>query len=86
MSWRGPSSRHCAPAGNTVLFEEMSQQWRDVGNTVSDLTSLKFEPQTSRSIDKRITARPTGRLKVNLLEIYHLLTYSFFHLLGQTWE
>ena len=47
---------------NTVPFEEMSQRWLAVGNTVSDLTSLRFESQTSRSRDERVTARPTGRL------------------------
>ena len=33
--------------GNTALFEEMSQRWRAVGNTVFDLTGPRFEPQTS---------------------------------------
>ena len=47
--------------GNTASFEEMSQWWRAVGNTVSDLTGPRFKPQTSRSRDKRVTARPTGR-------------------------
>ena len=46
--------------GNTAPFEEMSQRWRAVGNTVSDLTGPKFEPQTSRSRDERVTARPTA--------------------------
>ena len=40
----------------------MSQRRRAVGNTVSDLTGPRFEPQTSRSRDERVTARPTGRL------------------------
>ena len=31
------------PAKNTARFEEMSQRWRAVTNTVSDLTSPKFE-------------------------------------------
>ena len=30
--------------GNTATFEEMLQRRRAVGNTVSDLTGLKFEP------------------------------------------
>ena len=51
-SWRGPSPRHLRP-GNTAPFEEMSQRWRAVGNTVSDLTGPRFEPQTSRSRDER---------------------------------
>ena len=45
---------------NTAPFEEMLQQWRAVGNTVSDLTGSRFEPQTSRSKDERVTAQPTG--------------------------
>ena len=56
----GPISASLRP-GNTAPFEEMSQRWRAVGNTVSDLTGPRFEPQTSRSRDKRVTARPTGR-------------------------
>ena len=42
-------------------FEEMSQRWRAVDNTVFDLTCPRFELQTSRSRDERVTARPTGR-------------------------
>ena len=39
----------------------MLQRWRSVGNTaVSDLTGMQYEPQTSRSRDERVTARPTG--------------------------
>ena len=44
----------------------MLQRWRTVGNTVSDLTSQRFEPQTFRSKDERVTARPTGRLLLKL--------------------
>ena len=47
-------------SGNTTLYEEMSQRWQAVGNTVSDLTRPRFKLLTSRSKDKRITARPTG--------------------------
>ena len=47
--------------GNTAPFEEMSLWWRFIGNTVSDLTGPRFEPQTSRFRDERVTARPTGR-------------------------
>ena len=43
----------------TASFEEMSQQWQVITNTVSDLTGQKVEPQTSRSRDVRITAQPT---------------------------
>ena len=34
---------------------------RAVGNTVSDLTDLRFEPQTSRSRDECVTAGPPGQ-------------------------
>ena len=57
-SLRGPIPASLRP-GNTAPFEEMSQRWQLVGNTVSDLTGLRFEPQTSRSRDERVTARPT---------------------------
>ena len=56
----GPISASLRPS-NTASFEEMSQRWRAVGNTVSNLTGSRFEPQTSRSRDERVTARPTGR-------------------------
>ena len=55
----GPISMSLRP-GNTATFEEISQRWRAVGNTVSDLTGPRFEPWTSRSSDKHIIARPTG--------------------------
>ena len=51
-------------------MEEKSQQWRAVGNTVSDLTGPRFEPYTSRSRDKHVTAQPTGRLhKISYMKI-----------------
>ena len=53
----GPISASLRP-GNIASFEETSQRWRVVGNTVSDLTGPRFEPQTSRSIDECVTARP----------------------------
>ena len=65
----GPISASLRP-GNTAPFEEMSQRWRAVGNTVSDLTGPRFEPQTSRSRDGRVTARPTGRYKDDIIVRY----------------
>ena len=59
----GPISASLRP-DNTAPFEEISQRWRAVGNTASDLTGPRFEPQTSRSRDESVTARPTGRLIV----------------------
>ena len=47
--------------GNTAPFKEMLQRWRAVGNTVSDLTGPRFEPQTSRSGDELVTARLVRR-------------------------
>ena len=44
-----------------AYFEEMLQRWRAVGNTVSDLTGPRSEPQTYRSKDERVTARSPGR-------------------------
>ena len=51
--------------GKAASFEEMSQRWRAVGSTVSDLTGPRFEPQTSRFSNERVTARPTGRLQLS---------------------
>ena len=56
----GPSTGHCARATLLRFSKKSCSEWRAVGNTVSNLTSPKFEPQTSRSEDERVTARPTG--------------------------
>ena len=45
-----PASASLRP-GDTASFEEMSQQWRAVGNTVSNLANPRFEHQTSRFIE-----------------------------------
>ena len=58
----GPISAPLRP-DNTAPFEEMLQQWRAVGNSASDLTGTRFEPQTSRSWDERVTTQPTARLQ-----------------------
>ena len=42
----------------------MSQRWRAIGNTVSDLTDPRFEPQTSRSRGERFPVRLTGRFNI----------------------
>ena len=47
---------------NTATFEERSQRWRAVGNSVFDLTGPRFKPTTSGFRDERVTARPPGRL------------------------
>ena len=45
----------------------MPLQWRTVGNTVSDLTGLRFESQTFCSRDERITARPTSMYQAEII-------------------
>ena len=62
---------------NTASFEKMSHWWRAFGNTASDLKGPKFEPQTSRSRDERVTARvarPTGRSL--LLVVLNIVSFS----------
>ena len=49
-----PFPRHYSRAIKAPL-EETLQPWRAVGSTVSDLISRRFEPQTSRSRDERVT-------------------------------
>ena len=61
----GLNPRVIDPAGNTASFEEMSARWRSVGNIVSDLTDRRFELQTSRFKDERVTARPSGRFTIS---------------------
>ena len=49
------------------------------GNTVSDLTDQRFEPQTFRSRNEHVTARPTGRLSFNCNQLrkqYFTLTFG----------
>ena len=41
--------------GNTAPFEKMTQRYQAVANTVPDFTGPRFEPQTSRSRDERVT-------------------------------
>ena len=42
----------------------MSLRWGIVGNTVSDLTGPRFEPQTIHSRDERVTARPKHEIEI----------------------
>ena len=60
----GPISASLRPG-----IEELSQRWRAVGNTVSDLTGSSFEPQTST--DERVTARPNNWSKISLKKRLH---------------
>ena len=52
----GPISASLRP-GNPASCEQMPQRWKAVSNSVSDLTGSRFEPQTSRSRDERVSAR-----------------------------
>ena len=54
--------------GDTAAsFEQMLQRWRVVGNTESDLTGPRFEPQTSLSRDECVAAQPSGRLTLKTI-------------------
>ena len=53
-SLRGPSP--IVAPGQHSSYRRMPQRWQAAGNIVSDLTGLRFEPQTSRSRDERVTA------------------------------
>ena len=41
-----------------------------LSNTVSELTGPRFEPQTPRSRDERVTAQPTGLFITNVIVVY----------------
>ena len=64
----GPISASLRP-GNSAPFVEMLQRWRAVDKTVSDSIGPRFEPQTSRFRDKRVTSRPTGRYAIKYFTI-----------------
>ena len=54
---------------NTVPFEEQSQPWRAVGNSVFDLTGLSFKSQTSRSRDELVITKFRQRLKIIMMVV-----------------
>ena len=60
----GPISTSSCP-GNTASFKDMSQRWQAIGNTVSELTSLKFEPKTSCSRDDRNNCSTNWPVHIN---------------------
>ena len=65
--WRGPSPCHCDRA--TKLLLKKCRSGGEPLATVFDLTGLRFEPQTSRSRAKRVTARPSCRCTLNQILI-----------------
>ena len=56
----GSSTGHCAQATLLCFSKKSCSGWLAAGNPVSNLTSPKFESQTFRTEDERVTARPTG--------------------------
>ena len=63
----GPTCASLSP-GNSASFEEMLHLWQAFDNTVPNLTGLRFDPQTYRSGDERVTAGPTGLLKKKIID------------------
>ena len=55
--------------GSTVPFEEMSQRWRAIGNTVSTLIDLIFEPRILPVLETN--ALPLDQLAGRLFLINH---------------
>ena len=55
-----------------ISFRRISQQWRAIGNTGSDLICRRFEPHTNSSRDIRVTAPLTGRSIP-----FHLIVYFY---------
>ena len=51
-----------APASNSVNNEEISKRWPVLDNPVFNLTDPRFEPQTSRSRNKRVADPFNGRV------------------------
>ena len=47
-------------SGNRASFEDTSQLWLTVGNTVSDLTAPQFEPQISAPETNALTLDQLG--------------------------
>ena len=62
---RGPAPRQLRL--QATQFFKVSQWWRAVGNTVSDLTGLRFETRAFRSRDGRVIARLTRLLSFSNL-------------------
>ena len=66
-----PSPRHCACRQHSPFQKNVAAMARL--STLSDLSSSKFEPKTSRSRDEGVTARPTcGYSKVTLVLYFGL--------------
>ena len=59
---RGGAHLHDLAHGQHSV-EEVSQRWRAVGGTVSNLTGPRIEPQTSRSDSVSLTIELTDRIR-----------------------
>ena len=57
---RGVHLRVITAAGNAAIFEEMLHRQPAVGNAVTNFTVTRFKPQTIRSRNEGVTARPTA--------------------------
>ena len=58
VTWGGMHLRYLVPGQHSS--EKTSQRWRTVGDTVSDLTDLEFEPHTSRTNSSVSTTKLTS--------------------------
>ena len=70
-SWRSSSPRHCALA--TQLLSKKYCSGASPWQHCCRFDCPRFEPQTSRSRGERVTARPTGWVK--LQEISRMLSF-----------
>ena len=77
----GPISASLRSGNTQLLSKKMLQQWRAIGNSASDLTSTRFEPQTSRSRDECATARPFD-LNARIERFYSFSHYCLFVVLS----
>ena len=66
-SWRNPSTRHwVCRQHSSFLWNIERSDWQAVGNSVSDITGLRFEAQTSRPRYDCITVWLTGRVLLKI--------------------
>ena len=83
----GPFLRHWAQAAQ--LLSKKCLSGGEPFSTLSDLTGPRFEPQTSRPRDERVTARPTNRfndkcswksklLQIGPMQLFYILSLRKF--------
>ena len=69
----GPISASLRP-GSTAL-ETILLRWQAVGSNVSDLTCPRFEPETYRSKDELVPARP-NKCSVGIFYFFVMFVYN----------